>query len=77
MAAHLVRLGKGMSTMGPQPSATGGCYVFVANGSLVLEAQELPRWSLIYLEPSEQALEIKAGAGGLEALVMRFPRDDD
>jgi len=76
MAAHLLRLGSGMAAMGPDPKHTGGYYVFVANGSLALEAQDLPRWSMAYVEPSEQPLEIKAGADGLEALVLQFPRDD-
>ncbi len=76
MAAHLLRLGAGMSTLGPDPAHTGGYYVFVANGSLALEAQDLPRWSMIYVEPAEPPLTIKAGADGLEALVMQFPKDD-
>jgi hypothetical protein len=76
MAARLVRLGAGMATTGPVPTGTGGYYVFVANGSLALEAQDLPRWSMVYVEPSEQPLEIKAGGDGLEALVLQFPKDD-
>jgi hypothetical protein len=77
LAAHVVRLGAGMSSMGPDPQNTGGCYVFVANGSMVYEAQALPRWSMVYVDPTEQALGIKAGADGLEALVLQFPIDDD
>ena len=76
MSAHLLRLGAGMCTTGPEPSKTGGYYVFVANGSIVIEAQALPHWSMVFVEPTECALEIKAGTAGLEALVMQFPLDD-
>ena len=77
LAAQLLRLGGGMSTMGPDPKAGGGCYLFVANGSLALRGETLPASSVVFVEPSEDAFEIKAGRNGLEALVMQFPRDDE
>jgi len=77
LAAHLLRLGAGMSTMGPDPKIGGGYYVFVANGSLEMQGEVLPAWSMVYVEPDEEAIEIKAGRNGLEALVMQFPRDDE
>jgi hypothetical protein len=75
--AKLVRLGAGMSTLGPDPKLGGGYYLFVANGSLDQDGTELPLWSLVFVEPAEAAIEIKAGKNGLEALVLQFPRDDD
>jgi hypothetical protein len=77
MSAQLLRLGGAMTAMGPDPKVGGGYYVFVANGSLEMNSQELPPWSMVFVEPNESALEIKAGRIGLEALVMRFPEDDD
>ena len=77
MSARLLRLGAGMSAMGPEPTAGGGYYVFVANGSMAANGQTLPTWSMVFVEPGEMALEIKAGRVGLEALVMQFPKDDD
>jgi hypothetical protein len=77
MSAHLVRLGAGMSAKGPDPKAGGGWYVFVANGSLELNGGALPQWSMVYVEPTEDEFELKAGRNGLEALVMQFPKDDD
>jgi hypothetical protein len=77
MSAHLVRLGGGMSTMGPDPKAGGGYYVFVANGTLEVRGESLPAWSMVFVEPSENAIEIRAGRNGLEALVMQFALDDD
>ena len=77
LAAHLLRLGGGMSTMGPDPKSGGGYYLFVANGSLEAQGRTLPAWSMIFVESNENAFEIKAGRNGLEALVLQFPRDDD
>jgi hypothetical protein len=77
MSAQLLRLGAGMSAMGPDSNAGGGYYVFVANGSMARNGQTLPAWSMVFIEPGEAAFEIKAGSIGLEALVMQFPKDDD
>ena len=77
MSAQVLRLGNGMSAMGPDPKIAGGYYVFVANGSLERDGESLPEWSMVYVEPGADALEIKAGSKGLEALIMQFPRDDD
>lgn len=77
MSAQLLRLGADMSAMGPDPKGGGGYYVFVANGTMQANGQTLPPWSMVYVEPTESALEIKAGSIGLEALVMQFPYDDD
>ena len=77
LAAHIVRLGGGMTTPGPDPKSGGGCYLFVANGSLELNGKRLPQWSMVFVDTSEDAFEIRAGRHGLEALVMQFPKDDD
>ena len=75
LSAQLLRLGAGMSALGPDPKAAEGYYVFVANGSLLRDGQTLPEWSLVFVEPGEDAFEIKAGKHGLEALVMQFPQE--
>jgi hypothetical protein len=77
LSAHVVRLGAGMSAMGPDPKGGGGYYVFVANGTMQMPGEMLPPWSMVYVEPGERALEIKAGDAGLEVLVMQFAYDDD
>jgi hypothetical protein len=76
MAAHLVRLGAGMTANGPDPKRAGGYYVFVGNGSLIRGHEELPLWSMVVVEPNEEKFEIRAGAKGLEALVLEYPRDE-
>lgn len=76
MAAYLVRLGAGMTANGPDPTIAGGYYVFVGNGSLVHAGEELPLWSMAVVEPNENKFELRAGAKGLEALVLQYPRED-
>jgi hypothetical protein len=76
MAAHVVRLGPGMSVQGPDPKVAGGYYVFVGNGSLAHAGEDLPLWSMVVVEPNEEKFEIRAGARGLEALLLQYPREE-
>ena len=76
LSAHLLRLGKGMSQLAPDPDAAGGHYLFVVNGSLVREGRDYPRWSMILAQPGDERINITAGDKGLEVLVMQFPRED-
>jgi hypothetical protein len=77
MAAHIVRLGAGIKTLGPDPKKSAGYYVFVANGTLRKASEELPLWSMIAIEPNEEPFEIVAGGKGLEALILQYPIEDD
>ena len=76
MAAHVVRLGAGKTADGPDPKRAAGYYVFVGNGSLVHGEEELPRWSMVVVEPNEEKFELRAGPRGVEALVLQYPRED-
>jgi hypothetical protein len=76
MCAQVVRLGAGMKAMGPDPSRSGGYYVFVGNGSLVHQDQELGVWSMIVVENNESAFYLQAGDKGVEALVLEYPGND-
>ena len=76
MAGHVVRLGAGMSAAGPDPRIANGYYVFVANGSLIHQGEELPKWSMVVVENNEEAFNIQAGSKGVEALVLQYPRED-
>lgn len=73
--AHLLRLGKDMREPGLDPSAAGGYYLFVVNGSLVREGRDYPRWSMIMGQPGDAREDICAGDKGVEVLVMQFPRE--
>jgi hypothetical protein len=76
MNAQVLRLGAGMAADGPDPGRSGGYYLFVANGSLMWAGEPLPRWSMVVVEPNENAVEIRAGSTGLEVLVLEFPREN-
>lgn len=77
MHAQVVRLGAGMSVKGPDPKAAGGYYIFVGNGSLIHAGEELPLWSMVVVENIETEFEIKAGAKGVEALVLQYPLEEE
>jgi hypothetical protein len=76
MRAQVVRLGAGKAVQGPDPRAAGGYYVFVGKGSMLHDGQDLPKWSMVAVENEETGFEIRAGAKGLEALVLEYPRGD-
>jgi hypothetical protein len=76
MCAKVARLGAGMTVKGPDPKTAGGCYVFVGNGSMLLDGNDLPLWSMVVVENSEDEFEIRAGENGLEALVLQYPNED-
>ena len=75
MNAQVLRLGAGQTVAGPSPKRSGGYYVFVASGSMVHEGENMPDWSMIVVENSEDEFEITAGKKGLEALVLEYPRE--
>jgi hypothetical protein len=77
MAAHMLRLGAGMAATGPDPQQSGGYYLFVANGSLNWAGKSYPRWSMVVVEPNDDAVEFRAGDTGLEVLVLQYPREED
>lgn len=76
MSAKIVRLGADMAVKGPNPKVAGGYYLFVGNGSIVHDHVELPLWSMVVVENDEDEFEIRAGANGLEALLLEYPRED-
>lgn len=76
LAAQVVRLGANQSVDGPDPHNAAGYYVFVANGTMVNQNEELPLWSMAVVEPSENGFQLRAGDRGLEALVMQYPKED-
>jgi len=74
MGAFMLRLGPGMQTAGPAPDRTGGQYYLVVNGSLEWNGASLPAWSPVHVAPGERPPDLRAGANGLEVLLLQFPR---
>ena len=58
------------------PAAAGGDgqYVVVVKGSLLHEGRERRALTVVHVKPEDHAFEIAAGAQGLEALILNFPR---
>lgn len=73
LGAWRLRMGPGAAYTGPDPMSGGGQYYVVLDGSLAHGGQDYERWSCIFVEPPEAALQISAGPFGLEALVLQYP----
>jgi hypothetical protein len=61
-------------TMAPDPSIGDGQYVVVVKGNLIYDNVEKPAPTVIFTRRDEPAFEIRAGAHGLEAVIMNFPK---
>lgn len=73
-AAWLLRLGAGQRLAQPQGQASsGGRFVVVTRGGLRLDGSEIDALGVAWLDVSE-TLVLQAGAQGLEAVVLQFPR---
>lgn len=58
----------------PAPSNGNGQYVVALEGSLVHDGREQKAMTVIFIKPDEPAFELKAGAHGLQGLILNFPR---
>lgn len=64
----------GARATAPEPASGDGQYVVVVQGSLLHEGRERRALTVVHVKPDEHAFEIMAGAQGLEALILNFPR---
>lgn len=64
----------GARTRAPAPSGGDGQYVVVVKGSLLHDNRERKALTVVHIKPDEDAFQIEAGAQGLEALILNFPR---
>lgn len=76
LSGHILRLGPDMETTAVDPATGGGQYHVVVNGTLVREGTEMPLWSCVMVTADEPTPSIRAGGGGLEMLVLQYPRAD-
>ena len=74
VAAWVVRLGPDARATCPAPSTGGGQNIIVIAGTLLHEGRAMDYCSCAFLYPDDAAFEAQAGAGGLELLVMQYPR---
>lgn len=73
LAAWLVRLGAKGKVEAPRTAAGGSRYVIVTGGGLCHGEVLLPERSCLFSSADEPGLALRAGAQGLEALVMQYP----
>jgi rubredoxin len=62
------------SMMTPDASHGDGQYVLVVKGGVILDGNEKQAPVVVYIKPDEAAIRIDAGAHGLEAMILNFPR---
>ncbi len=60
--------------MAPDPALTNGQYLIITRGSLIYQGKEYCALSVAFVTPEEGAFEVVAGADGVDALVLHFPR---
>ena len=61
-------------TVTPDQAGGDGQYVVAVKGSLIHEGKEKQAPAVIFLRRDEPAIALQAGAQGLEAIVMNFPK---
>jgi len=69
-----VTMAPGTCTAAPTPDGGAGQYVIVVSGSMIHEGIERHALTVVFVKPNECAFEMPAGPGGLEALILNFPR---
>jgi hypothetical protein len=70
-----VAAGEGVNA--PDPASGGGQFWLVLSGSLRHDGRTLPPPSCVFVHPEEGPLSAVAGADGLEAVAVQFPRRAD
>jgi hypothetical protein len=73
LACFMLRVGAGKETVCPDPKGSGGQYIFIVNGDLVLGEQSYPPYSMVWVAADDGALAFKAGPSGAEVLVLQYP----
>src|SRR5688572_12828377 len=74
LAAYAISLDAHMAVTTPDAFATDGQYILVTRGGLRYESKDYGALTLIFVKPNEPRFRIVADAGGVEALVLHFPR---
>ena len=73
MAAWLLRVGPGNTAVTPDPSSSGGQYLVVAAGELLLDGKPYNKWSTLFVTSDEPAPTITTTTDGVDLLVLQFP----
>ncbi len=63
-------------TYAPDPSGGDGQYLIAVKGSLWHGGKEHKSYAVVFVEPKDGPLLVHAGAQGLEAIILNFPKTD-
>ena len=74
LATYTLCMKPGTTALTPDPSIGEGLFVVVQKGSLIHDQKEAKAMTLVYVSNKEGPYEIRAGAEGLEGLIVRFPK---
>lgn len=76
LAAHAISVKPNAQGVAPDPSHSNGQYIVVLGGSLVYEGREHKATTIVWVKPDEGAFRLVAGAQGLEAVALHFPKPE-
>ena len=71
---HTITMAANTRMTAPDPSVGDGQYVVAVKGSLMHENKERDAPAVVFVKRDEPAFEIVAGAQGLDAIVLNFPK---
>jgi len=71
---HALTMAPNTRTVAPPPSGGDSQFIVALKGSLIYEDNEYKAMAVAYIKPVDDAFPIHAGAQGLEALILNFPR---
>jgi rubredoxin len=74
LAAHARSMQPNAEATAPDPSESNGQYIVVLGGSLLFDGKEHKATTIVFVKPHEGAFKLVAGAEGLEAVTLHFPR---
>ncbi len=73
LAAWVVRVPAGMTVAAPVHPQGTGRYLIVMSGTLLMQGEELPSFTPVFVSHDEKDVTLTAGAGGVEVLVLQYP----
>ncbi len=73
LAAHLVRMGPGLTLKLPASHANAGRHHVVTKGSMLLAGEAAAAFSVAFAGPDE-ACEYESGPAGVEVIILQFPK---
>jgi rubredoxin len=76
LAANAVSMKPNATATAPDPSNSNGQYIVVLGGSLMYQGKEHQATTIVWVKPDEGAFTLVAGADGLEAVALNFPKPE-